>query len=213
MAGGSIAVSITSPTGGAVSGVQTVTATASAGQGVAGVQFKVDGQNLGAEDTSAPFSVSWDTRCRAERLAHADGGRPRHGRKHRELRAGRGHREQCRRLCGRAPGRVRLRRRAARRSPLSTRPATTGPQRSRVRAGRSPAATAARFRLNGTSSEVDRPRSGRSTRRGSRSRPGSTSRRASSTPAVVGTWTSQGGPMIWVDHMTGHYRLTLGTAS
>jgi hypothetical protein len=28
--------------------------------------------------------------------------------------------------------------------------------------------------------------------------------------AVVGTWDG-GGPMIWVDHVTGHYRLTLGT--
>ncbi len=28
---------------------------------VAGVQFKLDGANLGAEDTSAPYSVSWDT--------------------------------------------------------------------------------------------------------------------------------------------------------
>ena len=28
---------------------------------VAGVQFRLDGANLGAEDTSAPYSVSWDT--------------------------------------------------------------------------------------------------------------------------------------------------------
>ena len=29
--------------------------------------------------------------------------------------------------------------------------------------------------------------------------------------AVVGSWSSSlGGPMIWVDHVTGHYRLTLG---
>src|SRR5712691_8876177 len=29
--------------------------------GVVGVQFRVDGVNLGAEDTSAPYSVSWNT--------------------------------------------------------------------------------------------------------------------------------------------------------
>ena len=30
--------------------------------------------------------------------------------------------------------------------------------------------------------------------------------------AVLGTWTgSDGGPMIWVDHLATHYRLTLGT--
>ncbi|TMG73987.1 MAG: esterase, partial [Betaproteobacteria bacterium] len=28
---------------------------------VAGVQFKLDGNNLGAEDTSSPYSVSWNT--------------------------------------------------------------------------------------------------------------------------------------------------------
>ena len=53
-------VSITAPAAGAVNGVVTVTATASAGQGVAGVQFKVDGQNLGAEDPSSPFSAGWE---------------------------------------------------------------------------------------------------------------------------------------------------------
>ena len=29
--------------------------------GVAGVQFKVDGANVGAEDTTAPYSISWDS--------------------------------------------------------------------------------------------------------------------------------------------------------
>ena len=55
-------VSITSPTGGAtVSGSVTVNANASDNGSVAGVQFKVDGANLGAEDTAAPYSISWDT--------------------------------------------------------------------------------------------------------------------------------------------------------
>ena len=27
-----------------------------------GVQFRLDGANLGAEDTTSPYSVSWDTR-------------------------------------------------------------------------------------------------------------------------------------------------------
>src|SRR5262249_55349546 len=38
-----------------------VTASASDNVGVAGVQFRLDGANLGAEDTAAPFSVSWNT--------------------------------------------------------------------------------------------------------------------------------------------------------
>ena len=55
-------VSITSPAYGAtVSGTITITATASDDQGVAGVQFQLDGVNGGAEDTGAPYSISWDT--------------------------------------------------------------------------------------------------------------------------------------------------------
>jgi hypothetical protein len=55
-------VTITSPASGStVSGTITVTASASDNIGVAGVQFTLDGANLGAEDTSAPYAVSWDT--------------------------------------------------------------------------------------------------------------------------------------------------------
>jgi beta-glucanase (GH16 family) len=39
----------------------TVSATASDNVGVAGVQFQLDGMNLGAEDTASPYSVQWDT--------------------------------------------------------------------------------------------------------------------------------------------------------
>ncbi len=55
-------VSITAPTAGAtVSGTITVSASASDNVGVVGVQFKVDGANLASEDTSSPYSVSWNT--------------------------------------------------------------------------------------------------------------------------------------------------------
>ena len=55
-------VSITSPrSGSTVSGTTTVSATASDNVGVVGVQFKLDGQNLGAEVATAPYSISWDT--------------------------------------------------------------------------------------------------------------------------------------------------------
>jgi hypothetical protein len=54
--------SMTSPSSGAtVSGTITVSANASDNVGVAGVQFKLDGSNLGSEDTSSPYSVSWNT--------------------------------------------------------------------------------------------------------------------------------------------------------
>ncbi|PYQ17752.1 MAG: hypothetical protein DMF81_26955, partial [Acidobacteria bacterium] len=55
-------VSISAPAAGAtVSGGVTVSANASDNVGVVGVQFKLDGNNLGAEDTGAPYSMSWDT--------------------------------------------------------------------------------------------------------------------------------------------------------
>jgi hypothetical protein len=54
---------ITGPTSGAtVSGVTTVSASASDVVMVAGVQFQLNGANLGAVDTAAPYSISWDTR-------------------------------------------------------------------------------------------------------------------------------------------------------
>ncbi|HTC94526.1 MAG TPA: Ig-like domain-containing protein [Terriglobales bacterium] len=55
-------VSITAPASGAtVSGTTTVSAAASDNVGVAGVQFLLDGANLGAEVTASPYSISWDT--------------------------------------------------------------------------------------------------------------------------------------------------------
>ena len=55
-------VSLTAPTDGStVSGLVVVSANAADNVGVAGVQFKLDGQNLGAEVTSAPYSVFWNT--------------------------------------------------------------------------------------------------------------------------------------------------------
>ncbi len=56
-------VSLTAPNNNAtVSGPGvTVTATASDAVGVAGVQFRLDGVNVGAEDTTAPYSVTWNS--------------------------------------------------------------------------------------------------------------------------------------------------------
>src|SRR5215510_15828916 len=57
-------VTITSPTAGSqVSGTTPVTASVTIVGGliVGGVQFKVDGVNVGAEDTTAPYSTSWNT--------------------------------------------------------------------------------------------------------------------------------------------------------
>jgi hypothetical protein len=56
------AVSIAAPTAGAtVSGTVTVVASATDNVGVVGVQFKLDGADLGAEATLAPYAVAWNT--------------------------------------------------------------------------------------------------------------------------------------------------------
>ena len=55
-------VTITTPGAGtSVSGAVTVTAAAADNAGVAGVRFLVDGVQVGAEDTVAPYSIGWDT--------------------------------------------------------------------------------------------------------------------------------------------------------
>jgi hypothetical protein len=56
-------VAMTAPANGAtVSGTSvTVSATATDNVGVAGLQFKVDGVNLGAEDTAGPYTATWNT--------------------------------------------------------------------------------------------------------------------------------------------------------
>jgi len=55
-------VAITAPANNAtVSGSVTVSVSASDNVGVAGVQFKLDGANLGAEVTTAPYNISWNT--------------------------------------------------------------------------------------------------------------------------------------------------------
>ena len=52
---------MTPPPGAVVSGTTTVSANASAGAGVASVQFLVDGQDLAPPLTAGPYSLSWDT--------------------------------------------------------------------------------------------------------------------------------------------------------
>jgi hypothetical protein len=55
-------VEITAPAAGAsVAGAITVSASATDNVGVMGVQFKLDGANLGGELTAAPYTVGWDT--------------------------------------------------------------------------------------------------------------------------------------------------------
>ncbi len=54
-------IAITAPLGGNVSGTINITVNANDNTGVAGVQFLLDGNNLGAEILNAPFSIQWNT--------------------------------------------------------------------------------------------------------------------------------------------------------
>ena len=54
-------VTIVSPSPGSVSGAVLLEAAASDNVGVTGVQFKLDGVNLGVADATAPYSISWNT--------------------------------------------------------------------------------------------------------------------------------------------------------
>jgi hypothetical protein len=55
-------VSITAPAaGGSVSGSVTITANATDNVGVVAVRFRVDGTAVGVEDTTAPYSVTWNS--------------------------------------------------------------------------------------------------------------------------------------------------------
>ena len=55
-------VAISSPANGQnLTGTAAITASASDNTGVVGVQFYVDGSPLGSEDTSAPYSINWNT--------------------------------------------------------------------------------------------------------------------------------------------------------
>ncbi len=61
---GNLVVTITSPTSGStLNGTTTIQASISVigSQTVVGVQFKLDGADLGQEDTSAPYSIPWNT--------------------------------------------------------------------------------------------------------------------------------------------------------
>lgn len=56
-----VSLTLNAPPANATVGGTTVTISASPSASVLGVQFKVDGANIGAEDTSAPHSITWDS--------------------------------------------------------------------------------------------------------------------------------------------------------
>src|SRR5437667_32602 len=64
-------VALTSPASGAtVSGTVSLVASATDNVGVAGVQFLVDGVAFGAEVTTPPYTIGWDTTTLANNSTH-----------------------------------------------------------------------------------------------------------------------------------------------
>jgi hypothetical protein len=61
------AVSLTAPAGGAtLSGTVGLAASAADASGIAGVQFLLDGNPVGSEDTTAPYELGWDSTAVAD---------------------------------------------------------------------------------------------------------------------------------------------------
>ena len=86
-------VALTAPAAGAtVSGSVNVTANASDNVAVVGVQFLLDGANLGVEDTTAPYSVAWNTVAATNGSHTLDGPGPRRGGQHHHVGGAHGHR-------------------------------------------------------------------------------------------------------------------------
>ena len=74
-------VSITGPAGGAtITGVVNLAATAADNVAVAGVRFALDGSNIGAEDLTAPYALSWNSTTVTNGSHTLTADRARHGR-------------------------------------------------------------------------------------------------------------------------------------
>ena len=87
-------VAITEPPTGTVSGTFAVTANATDNVGVAGVQFLLDNNPLGAEDTSAALQHHPQHHHPRQRHPHPDRARPRRRRQHHHLGTRHHHRQQ-----------------------------------------------------------------------------------------------------------------------
>jgi Concanavalin A-like lectin/glucanases superfamily/Bacterial Ig-like domain/Bacterial Ig domain len=202
-------VSITSPVAGTtVGGAISVSASASDDRAVAGVQFRLDGVNLAVEDVADPYGVIWDTRGEVNgahtltAVARDSSGNvsvssavvvtvSNDGVSPAGLRAAYG--------LDQGSGTMAL---------DSSGNNATG---ALVGAGWT---TSGRFggalSLNGTNGRVDLPSLGTFYKTGFTLEGWVLKQSSKLDVGVLGTWApGQGGPMIWVDHSSGRYRLTL----
>jgi hypothetical protein len=203
-------VAITAPASGAMSGTQTISATATDDQSVSGVQFKLDGRNLGSELTTPPYSSAWDTRSEVNgshtlvAVARDSAGNTtasagvavtvdNGGVSSSDLRAAYGLDEGSGAAAIDSSGNNRT---------ASVVGATWTPN-GRFGAGMS---------FGGAAGELDLPPLGTFYKTGFTYEAWVLKQSAKVDVGVVGSWVGGqgGGAMIWVDHITGHYRLTFG---
>ncbi len=201
-------VALASPLDGSfVGGLTIVSATASDDGSVASVQFRIDGVDLGPPDTTAPYTIAWNTtlvangphivtavaRDAAGNTATAtanvtvdNSSAPGPG-----LVAGYGFDEGQGTGAGDGSG-----------------DANTGVLAGGASWGAGEHGTA--VVLDGSSGRVDLPALGTFYRSGFTFEAWVLKSSAKKDVAIVGTWDG-GGPMLWVDHINGHYMLTIGT--
>jgi hypothetical protein len=198
-------VSLTAPASGAsVGGTTTVSASASDNDSVVGVQFKLDGANLGAEDTTSPYSIAWDTTATSPGAhtltavardpsgnsttsgpvtvtvnAPPPGSAPR---------AAYSFDDGAGTIAGDASGH--------------------GKQATVVGATWASGKYGSALNFNGTSSRVDLPALGRFYKLGFTLEAWVKSD-GKIDAGIAGSWENNGGPMLWVDHLAGHYYATL----
>ena len=171
------------------------------------MQFRVDGANVGAEDLTAPYSISWDTHGDLNgshtltAVARDTSGNTatsvsvpgdRHQRRRRHRRA-----------CASRTRSTRPRARSLRTRPATISPATT--VGSTWTAGQFGGAAS----FDGVSDRIDVPALGTFYTTGFTYEAWVRKQTSKKDVAVLGSWNSNG-PMIWVDHIAGHYYLTLG---
>ena len=200
-------VSITAPADGdTVEGITAVKANAGDNDAVAGVQFKLDGAKLDDEDTSSPYTVDWNT---------ASTGAGSH-----TLTAVA--RDPSGNTATSAPVTVTI---AA--PPPGSAPVAAysfddgagtvagdasghGNQGTIVSASWATGKFGSALSFNGTSSRVDLPALGKFYRYGYTFEAWVKKSTTQRDAGIVGTW-ANGGPMLWVDHVVGHYYLTMNS--
>ena len=197
------------PAGSNVGGVVVLTATATDAAGVADVKFSVDGVDLGAPDTERPYSAIWDTRPVANgphtirvtardaagnsAFAEAQLSVDNSGAVDPDLVAAYGFDEGSGTSSSDATG--------------------NGNGAVLSGAGWGAGKTGSAVSLDGIDDRVDLPALGTFYNTAFTLEAWVWKSGSRTDVAVVGAWDpGSGGPMIWVDHINGHYTLTLGGA-